>query len=78
MVELVEGLGVYVPAHQLLSAVRSAKNSLSALLRQLMNIVFSADELASSSVKGKGNRWPARMVNPLLDYQSMKNDDFSG
>lgn len=65
MVELVEGLGVYVPAHRLLSAVRAAKNSSSALLRQLMGVIFTDEELRTSSVKGKGTR-------PALDPQKME------
>lgn len=63
--ELVEGLGVFVPAHNLVSAVRAAKNSASALIRQLMGIVFTQMEMATSSVKGRGNK-------PALDPQKME------
>ena len=63
--ELVEGLGVFVPAHNLLSAVRAAKNSASALVRQLMGVVFTQAEMATSSVKGRGNK-------PALDPQKME------
>lgn len=63
--ELVEGLGVFVPAHNLVSAVRAAKNSASALIRQLMDIVFTQVEMATSSVKGRGNK-------PALDPQKME------
>ena len=55
MVELVEGLGVYVPAHQLLAATRAAKSA-SSLVRQLMDIVFTKEELSTCSVRGKGAR----------------------
>ena len=65
MVELVEGLGVYVPAHKLLSAVRASKNSSSALLRQLMGVIFTDEELRTSSVRGRGTR-------PALDPQKME------
>ena len=63
--QLVEGLGVFVPAHNLVSAVRAAKNSASALIRQLMGIVFTQVEMATSSVKGRGNK-------PALDPQKME------
>ena len=63
--ELVEGLGVFVPVHNLVSAVRAAKNSVSALIRQLMGIVFTQVEMATSSVKGRGNK-------PALDPQKME------
>ena len=65
MVELVEGLGIYVPAHKLLSAVRASKNSSSALLRQLMGVIFTDEELRTSSVRGRGTR-------PALDPQKME------
>ena len=63
--ELVEGLGVFVPAHNLVSAVRAAKNSASALIRQLKSIVFTQVEMATSGVKGRGNK-------PALDPQKME------
>ena len=55
LVELVEGLGVLVPAHRLLAAMRAAKTS-SSLVRQLMDVVFTKQELSTCSVRGKGNR----------------------
>lgn len=63
--ELVEGLGVFVPAHNLVSAVRAAKNSASALIRQLKGIVFTQVEMATSGVKGRGNK-------PALNPQKME------
>ncbi len=65
LVELVEGLGVYVPAHTLLSAIRAGKKSPSALLRQLMQVLFSEEEMATCSVRGRGNR-------PCLPTQEME------
>lgn len=56
LVELVEGLGVFLPAHQLLRAIRASKQSASALLRQLMDLLFTEEELATCSVRGKGKR----------------------
>lgn len=56
LVELVEGLGVYVPARKLLSAVRASKKSPSALLRQLMQILFTEEEMATCSVRRRGDR----------------------
>ena len=56
MVELVEGLGMFVPAHKLLGALRASKKSPSALMRQLMSIVFSVEQLKTCSVRGKGAR----------------------
>ena len=64
-VELVEGLGVFVPAHQLLCAIRASKQSSSVLLRQLMKIIFSEEEMATCSVRGKGSR-------PCLPPQRME------
>ena len=56
LVELVEGLGVYISAHNLLSAIQASKQSPSALLRQLMDVLFTKEEMATCSVRGKGNR----------------------
>ena len=58
MVELVEGLGVFVPAHRLLGAIRASKNSPSGLTRQLMSIIFTEEQLSTCSIRGKGDRQP--------------------
>ena len=55
LVELVEGLGVYISAYNLLSVFRASKQSPSALLRQLMDMLFTKEEMATYSVRGKGN-----------------------
>ena len=65
LVELVEGLGVYIPAYNLLSALRASKQSPSALLRRLMDVLFTKEEMATSSVRGKGHR-------PCLPPQKME------
>ena len=67
MIELVEGLGVYVPAQCMLAAIRSAKKSSSALVRQLMDVVFSKEELAVSGESAVGLPcWYRYSVSTLL------------
>jgi hypothetical protein len=51
-VELVEGLGVSLPAHEILGAVRDSKSA-SLLTRKLMSLLFTTEEMATSSVRGK-------------------------
>ena len=50
--ELVEELGVSLPAHEVLGAVRDSKTA-SSLTRKLMSLLFTNQEMATSSVKGK-------------------------
>ena len=50
--ELVEGLGVSLPTHEVLGAVRDSKTA-SSLTRKLMSLLFTNQEMATSSVKGK-------------------------
>lgn len=65
MVELVEGLGVYVPAHRLLGCIRASP---SGLARQLMSIVFTEEQLSTCSVRGKGDRQllPSQQMEAIL------------
>ena len=53
--ELVEGLGVSLPAHEVLGAVRDSKTA-SSLTRKLMSLLFTNEEMATSSVRGKTKR----------------------
>ena len=62
-IELVEGLGVSLPAHSLLGAVRDSPSA-SSLTRKLMGLLFTREEMASSSVRGK--------TKPPLDQQSLE------
>ena len=64
-VELVEGIGVSIPAHKLLTALRASKNSASTLLRQLMTVLFTEEEMVLCIVRGKGKR-------PCLPEQKME------
>jgi hypothetical protein len=51
----VEGLGVSLPAHEVLGAVRDSKTA-SFLTRKLMSLLFTNEEMATSSVRGKTKR----------------------
>ena len=62
--ELVEGLGVSLPAHIILAAVRDSRTA-SSLVRKLMTILFTNQEMATCSVRGKRGK-------PSLDPQRME------
>lgn len=62
-VELVEGLGVSLPAHVVTGAVRDS-SSASSLTRKLMGLLFTRREMATCSVRGKNK--------PALDSQRME------
>ena len=62
-VELVEGLGVFLSAHDLLDAVRDARTT-SSLTRRLMSLLFTNQEMATASAWGK--------TKPPLDKQKME------
>ena len=63
-VELVEGLGVSLPAHELLGVVRDSRTA-SSLTRKLMGLLFTTEEMANSSVRGK--------TKPPLNKQKMES-----
>ncbi|CAI8042284.1 hypothetical protein GBAR_LOCUS23497 [Geodia barretti] len=62
-IELVEGLGVFLPAHEVLGAVTDSKTA-SSLMRKLMSHLFSTEEMATSSVREKTKK--------ALDKQKME------
>ena len=62
-IELVEGLGGSLPAHEVVGAVRDARKA-SSLTRRPMSILFTNEEMATSSVRGK--------TKPPLDKQKME------
>ena len=62
-IELVEGLGGSLPAHEVVGAVRDARSA-SSLTRKLMALLFTTEEMATSSVRGK--------TKPPLDKQRME------
>lgn len=51
-VKLVEGLGVSLPSHDVLGAMKDSKIA-SSLTRKLMGLLFTNEEMARSSVWGK-------------------------
>ena len=53
-VEVVNGYGVYLSKRQLNEAEDTARGSPTRLIRSLMAVFFSRDELASSSAYGHG------------------------
>jgi len=57
-VELVEGLGVYLPAHVVLAAVRDSPTAFS-LVRKLMGLLCVNTEMANalSRVRGSSQTW---------------------
>ena len=59
-----EGLGVSLPAHLVLSAVRDSRSA-SSLVRKLMGLMFTREEMGTSSVRGKRGK-------PCLDPQRME------
>ena len=63
-VELMEGLGVSLPAHLLLSAVRDSSTA-SSLTRKVMGLLFCNEDMGTSSVRGKRGK-------PALDPQRME------
>lgn len=63
-IELVKHMGVLIKATDLSSCLRKSKRQPTRLLRQLLDCMFTVDELRISTVRGKG-------LKPSLDTETM-------